>query len=183
MTDVRSLLPPNASRLERAAEAADALSAGITMVHDTLWNPWTCAAEFLPFLAWSVSIDTWQSDWPEHVKRSRIASAIPIQRHKGTADSIEELVVSFGGQLQITEWWQMVPKGEPHTFELLLTISGDGGQEDSASFVHQIVDAVNRTKPVRSHFTFTQGVQTDSQIGTCAAGRAATYRRLTLIGE
>ncbi len=67
------------------------------MVHDTLWNPWNCPAEFLPFLAWSVSVDTWDSDWPERIKRARIASSFQIQRHKGTAKSIAELIASFGG--------------------------------------------------------------------------------------
>ncbi len=183
MPDATSLLPPNSTRLERAVERADAQLSGVAMVHDTLWNPWNCPAEFLPFLAWSVSVDTWDSNWPERIKRARIASSFQIQRHKGTAKSIADLIASFGGQMKIREWWQMTPQGEPHTFSLFLTISGDGGQESSAEFVHQIVDAVNRTKPVRSHFTFTQGIQADSQVGTVAGAQAAVYRRLTMTGD
>lgn len=183
MPDATSLLPPNSTRLERAVERADAQLSGVPMVHDTLWNPWNCPAEFLPFLAWSVSVDTWDSDWPERIKRARIASSFQIQRHKGTAQSIADLVASFGGQVQIREWWQSTPQGQPHTFDLFLTISGDGGQDSSAEFVHQIVDAVNRTKPVRSHFTFTQGIQADSEVGTVAGAEAAVYRRLTMTGD
>lgn len=183
MPDDRSLLPPNATPLERAVERADAQLSAVPMLHDTLWNPWNCPAEFLPFLAWSVSVDTWDSDWPERIKRALIASSFQIQRHKGTAKSIADLVGSFGGQVQIREWWQSTPQGQPHTFELFLTISGDSGHDSSAEFVHQVVDAVNRTKPVRSHFTFTQGIQADSQVGTVAGAKAAVYRRLKMTGD
>lgn len=180
MTDHRSLLPPNATTLERAAEAADAQLLAIPMVHHLLWNPWTCPAEFLPFLAWTVSVDTWDSEWPEHIKRARIASSFQIQRHKGTAQSISDVVASFGGQVQLREWWQMDPPGQPHTFELLLTISGQGGQRATAEFINQVMAAVDRAKPVRSHYTFTQGINTDGAIGVIGVARVLTSTRLQL---
>lgn len=180
MSDHRSLLPPNSTALERAVEGADALLADIPMVHHTLWNPWTCPAEFLPFLAWTVSVDTWSSDWPEHIKRSRIASSFQIQRHKGTAKSIADVVASFGGQVQLREWWQQEPPGQPHTFDLLLTLSGQGGQEATAEFIDQVMAAVNRTKPVRSHFTFTQGINVEGAIGVLGVARVLTSTRLQL---
>ncbi|MGN0864364.1 MAG: phage tail protein I [Stenotrophomonas koreensis] len=180
MTDHRSLLPPNATTLERAAEAADAQLLAIPMVHHLLWNLWTCPAEFLPFLAWTVSVDTWDSEWPEHIKRSRIASSFQIQRHKGTAQSITDVVASFGGQVQLREWWQIDPPGQPHTFELLLTISGQGGQRATAEFINQVMAAVDRAKPVRSHYTFTQGINTDGAIGVIGVARVLTSARLQL---
>lgn len=180
MTEYRSLLPPNSTALERAVEAADAQLLGIPMVHHLLWNPWTCPAEFLPFLAWTVSVDTWSSDWPEHIKRARIASSFQIQRHKGTAQSIADVVASFGGQVQLREWWEMDPPGPPHTFELLLTLTGQGGQEATAAFIDQVMAAVERTKPVRSHFTFTQGVNAESAIGVLGVARVFTTCRLQL---
>lgn len=180
MTEPRSLLPPNSTRLERAVEGADAQLTGIPMVHHTLWNPWTCPAEFLPFLAWTVSVDTWSSEWPEHIQRSRIASSFQIQRHKGTAQSIADVVASFGGQVQIREWWELDPPGPPHTFELLLTLSGQSGQEATAAFIDQVMAAVNRAKPVRSHFTFTQGINVEGAIGVLGVARVLTSTRLQL---
>lgn len=180
MTEVRSLLPPNSTPVERAVEAADAQLADIPMIHHTLMNPWTCPSEFLPFLAWSVSVDTWSSDWPDHIKRARIASSFQIQRHKGTAKSIADVVASFGGQVQIREWWQQVPPAQPHTFELLLTLSGQRGQEATAEFIDQVMAAVNRAKPVRSHFTFTQGINATGSIGVLAVARVITSVRLQL---
>lgn len=180
MTERRSLLPPNSSRLERAAERSDALLYDLPMIHHTLWNPWTCPAAFLPFLAWSVSVDTWSSEWSEHIKRARIASSFPIQRRKGTAQSIADVVASFGGQVELREWWQQTPQGLPHTFDLLLTLSGQGGQEATATFIEQVMAAVNRTKPVRSHFTFTQGVNAEAAIGILGVARVLTSTRLQL---
>lgn len=180
MTEVRSLLPANSTPVERGVEAADAQLSDIPMIHHTLMNPWTCPAEFLPFLAWSVSVDTWSSDWPDHIKRARIASSFQIQRHKGTAKSIADVVASFGGQVQIREWWQQVPPAQPHTFELLLTLSGQRGQEATAEFIDQVMAAVNRAKPVRSHFTFTQGINATGSIGVLAVARVLTSVRLQL---
>ncbi|EKT4078589.1 phage tail protein I [Stenotrophomonas maltophilia] len=180
MTEPRSLLPPNSTPLECAVEGADAQLESVSMVHHLLWNPWTCPAEFLPFLAWSVSVDTWSSEWPEHIKRARIASSFQIQRHKGTAQSIADVVGSFGGQVQIREWWELDPAGRPHTFELLLTLSGQGGQEATANYINQLMAAVDRAKPVRSHYTFTQGINAEGAIGALGVARIFTSARLQL---
>lgn len=180
MAERTSLLPPNATALERAAERVDVQLAYVPMSHQHLWNPWQCQPAFLPYLAWSVSVDTWNSDWPEYVKRSQIASSFAIQRHKGTAQSIADVVASFGGQVQIVEWWQTTPKGTPHTFELQLTLSGQNGTEVSADYVNQVMAAVERAKPVRSHFTFTQGVNAVGCIGVLGVVRTFASARLDM---
>lgn len=178
-----SLLPPNASALERALEAADAVLLAMPMRHGQIKDPWTCPAEYLPWLAWELSLDTWDSAWPEHIKRQRIASAINIQRHKGTAGSVREVIESFGGSVAIREWWQQEPRGRPHTFELVLTISGRPGVDPSAKYVEDVIAEVNRTKPVRSHFTFTQGAEFAERLALVAALKAVSYRRLQMTTE
>ena len=108
-------------------------------------------------------------------------TAIDIQRRKGTADSVRRVVASFpGGAVEIREWWQMEPPGPPHTFELILTISGQTDGSNSAQFVADVVGEVERTKPVRSHFTFTQGLQATHGMGMAAGVRIAAHRRLQL---
>ena len=82
-----SLLPPNATAAEKAIEAAAADRLGLPVPLRDLWNPDTCPAEFLAWLAWSLSIDAWSPTWPEAVKRSVVKNAIAIQRRKGTASS------------------------------------------------------------------------------------------------
>lgn len=175
-----SLLPPNSTPAERAIEASAVRISGVPTPLRDLWNPDTCPLDLLPWLAWALSIDAWKSYWPEHVKRARVRSAIEIQRSKGTAKSVRDVVAAFGGAVQLREWWQLDPPGPPHTFEMVLTLSGEGGQTATAQFVDDVIGEVSRTKPVRSHFTFTQGLQASAGIGVAAAGRAAVYRRLQL---
>ncbi|MDD0946141.1 phage tail protein I, partial [Xylella fastidiosa] len=80
----------------------------------------------------------------------------------------------------ITEWWQQNPPAAPHTFTLLLTLSGQGGSQSTAEFVADVITEVIRTKPVRSHFTFTQGVHTIGQIGLLGGAQITAYRRVQL---
>lgn len=172
-----SLLPPNASALERALEDASARLADIPVPLRQLWNPTTCPADLLPWLAWALSIDSWSSSWPESVKRERVRQAIAIQRRKGTAQSVRRVIESFGGAVAIREWWQKDPLGDPYTFDLVLTLGG-GSTPVNAAFVDAVIAEVSRTKPARSHFTFTQGFAASARLGVAAAARPVTYARL-----
>jgi len=175
-----TLLPPNATPQERAIEAATARMAAIPTPQRDLWDADKCPAELLPWLAWALSIDAWKPYWPEHVKRARIRNALEIQRRKGTAQSVRQVVEAFGGAVQLREWWQLIPPGVPHTFQMTLALSGDGGESATAQYVDDVIAEVSRTKPVRSHFTFTQALQANFSPGFIAAGRSACYRRLRM---
>ncbi|WP_440087016.1 phage tail protein I [Stenotrophomonas sp. S11A1a] len=100
-----------------------------------------------------------------------------------TAGSVREVIESFGGSVVIREWWQQEPRGVPHTFELVLTLSGRPGADPSAKYVEDVIAEVTRTKPVRSHFTFTQGTEFAGRLGLVAALRATAYRRLQMTTE
>ncbi len=175
-----TLLPPNATALERAIEAGMAQLADVPVPLRTLWNPDTCPVELLPYLAWALSIDTWSSEWSETVKRARVRQALPIQRRKGTASSVRDVVESFGGSVAVREWWQMTPPGDPHTFNLLLNITDQSGAPVDAAFVDAVIAEVYRTKPVRSHFTFSQALNATAGIVPVAAARPAVFARLTM---
>lgn len=174
-----SLLPPNATELERALELATARINDIDTNLRKLWSPDDCPVGLLPWLAWALSLDSWSSDWPEAIKRERVRRALDIARRKGTAQSVRSVVESFGGQVAIREWWQKTPVGEPHTFDLVLTL-GSASAPASAAFVDSVIAEVARTKPVRSHFSFTQGFAAASSVGVPAAARAVTAARLSL---
>ena len=70
------------------------------------------------------------------------------------------------------------PKGDPHTFDLVLNLNQNGAPA-SAAFVDQVIAEVSRAKPVRSHFTFTQGISAQAGIGLIAAVRPTIYTRLS----
>lgn len=179
---MNSLLPPNATELERALEKVGMSLLDLPVPIKTLWNPDTVSADLLPWLAWSLSVDSWMPYWPEVVKRNRVKTAIDIARRKGTAKSVRDVVQSFGGHVEIREWWQQEPRGVPHTFSLLLTVPSQGGQEATAQYVDDIIAEVRRTKPARSHFTFTQGVVAAGGVGVVAVARALSYARLQFAG-
>lgn len=175
-----SLLPPNATTLELALEAATTRLDAIATDIRALWSPDDCPEGLLPWIAWSLSLDSWSADWSEAVKRARVRAAIAIARRKGTAESVRSVVESFGGAVTLREWWEKGGSGVPHTFDLALTLSSMNGVPATAEFVNTVIAEVERTKPVRSHFSFTQGVATRAGLELAAFARPVTYARLTL---
>ncbi|MGS0744219.1 phage tail protein I, partial [Glaciimonas sp. GG7] len=91
-----------------------------------------------------------------------------------------DVVATFGGAILLQEWWQKTPMGAPHTFDLLMSLSGAGGATATAAFVDDVITEVRRTKPVRSHFTFTQGLHTNAAIAVVTAIRPVIAARLNL---
>ncbi|HEX7856035.1 MAG TPA: phage tail protein I [Sphingobium sp.] len=173
-----SLLPPNASPLERAAEKAMARLGDIPTPIEDVWNPDTASARALPFLAFGLSIDNWSPEWSDAIKRERIRRAIEIQRRKGTVASVRAVVASLGGAIALREWWQTMPHGRPHSFELVLSLAAVSGATPSASYVDSVIEEVRRTKPVRSHFTFTLAIDAAGKVGLVSALRPAVTARL-----
>lgn len=105
MTDTPTILPPNATALERALDTAGAAALGaVPMPVGTLWRPESCSAALLPWLAWAYSVDTWEEDWPEKVKRDVIAASIQVHRHKGSVGSVRAALAAAGyGEAEIVE--------------------------------------------------------------------------------
>lgn len=176
-----TLMPPNSSGLDHKLSQVCSRIEDIPVPLRDLWNPNTCPAELLPWLAWTLSLDSWKEYWPESIKRARCREAITIQRRKGTLRSVKDVVASFGGDIVIREWWQKTPQGRPHTFDVLINVNNMGGQAVSAEFVQDIIDEISRTKPVRSHFEVQQGLSSSGQLVLAGAARAAVFNRLTLV--
>lgn len=82
-----SLLPRNTTPLERAIEQAATGFDNPQQIPD-LWNAATCPKNMLPWLAWAMSVDDWESDWSEQKKRAAIDESIEIHEHKGTPSAI-----------------------------------------------------------------------------------------------
>lgn len=179
MSDL-GLQTPNASLLERAMEIVSRRYDQIPVPNRDLLDPYACPTALLPWLAQHRSVDSWNPAWPEAVKRAIIAQSMEIHRRKGTVASVRKVVEAFGAQIALREWWQTEPKGTPHTFELVLTVNPQNGQPASARYIEEIIAEVGRTKPVRSDFTFTQGLRADGAIGVAGAARVVAYQRLQL---
>lgn len=102
---VRNILPSNATKLERAiVETLFERLGELELVLDTLWNPMTCPAELLPHLAWSLSADEWDENWPEDTQRNYLAAWPQIVRKKGTLPAVQRALAAAGyGDAKVAE--------------------------------------------------------------------------------
>ena len=174
-----SLLPANAAALEKALESLAVNRLGnIDAPLRDLWSAEHCPEALLPWLAWALSVDQWSADWPLHIRRARVAAAIAIQRIKGTAQSVVDVVASFGGNVIVREWFEQTPPADPHTFDLTVTLTGHGSAVPSADFIDAVIAEVARTKPARSHFNFTVSLPAQARIGLRAVARPVIANRL-----
>jgi len=178
-----SLLPPNATPLEITLESVTARVGDVPTPLRDLWSAQNCPENLLPWLAWALGIDAWKSYWPLEVKRARVATAINIARQKGTAQSVRDVVAAFGGAVDLREWFQQSPPGDPYTFDMTLTVNGRGGEEATSDYVDDVIAEVERTMPVRCHYTFTQGSAFASQIGIACVARPVVYIDLSFYAQ
>lgn len=177
---MNNLLPPNSTLTERNLATVGSAISDIPVPIADLMNADAIPAALLPWLAWQLGIDSWKDYWPEQTKRARVKAAIPIARKKGTAAAVREVVATFGGNVALREWFEMDPPGPPGTFSIVLTVSARDSQPANANLVADIIDEIERVKPVRAHYTFTQGFGMQGTQRVAAAVRPALYRRLTL---
>lgn len=143
-----SLLPLSSTQLERAIEAAMAEKTEIPL--RTLYNPDTCPAHLLPWLAWTWSVDRWDTRWTEAVKRSAIRSAFYVHAHKGTIGALRRVVEPLGYLIEVLEWWETKPEGVPGTFALKVGVLDTGITEEMYLELERLVDDA---KPVSRHMT------------------------------
>lgn len=162
------MLPPNSTEIELALETVCDRDVP-TNIRD-IWNADTCPLELLPWLASAFSVDLWNEDWPEYVKRGRVKNAIPIQRKKGTKAAIRDVVESFGADLSIVEWYEQTPRGVPHSFKILLNALNVSTDE--------IIQEINRVKPVRSQFEVQRGLNMSSNLKCAGKIRIVKLLRL-----
>lgn len=171
-----SLLPPNATAAERALE--DAMLARIDLsVVGTLWNPSTCPAEVLPFLAWGLAISHWDTSWSEAQKRAEVAEAIPFHKIKGTRAAVEQVLARFHPLLTLVEWWQANPPRAPHTFEVRAATLDIGADFLTAETAEAIIRDVAAAKPLRSHFDFVQTLDAQAALYMAAGGLVGSMFR------
>ncbi|MFS7198232.1 phage tail protein I [Rahnella inusitata] len=157
------LLPVGSSALEVAAADACAALENVPVPLRQLWDPLACPATFLPYLAWALSVDRWDENWPVATKRRVIQSAWFIHCHKGTIGAIRRVVEPLGYLINVTEWWET--NDEPGTFRLDIGVLETGITEEMYLEMERLIaDA----KPASRHLiglTITQDIKGDVYIG------------------
>jgi phage tail P2-like protein len=140
------LLPPNATRQERALSLATARA--VPMPIRSLWSPQSCPEGVLPWLAWALSVDEWDSTWPVDRKRQSIAESIEVHRRKGTIGALRRALEQLGYEVEIDE-----KTGEAYTFRLLFKVGVGAGSAGGALLDEAITRATSialRQKNARS---------------------------------
>lgn len=180
MADPATLLPPNAAPLERALSLASAVSlADVPVAIDQLWNPATCPADLLPWLAWGLSIDIWDSAWTEAEKRAAVADAIQFQRRKGTPASLRTVLDRFDPLIAIVEWFKDRDTLDPYTFRMELPLLADSAVVYDENLVARILRDIAQVKPVRAHMLAVFKLRAQAQIALIAAANLAGLSRVT----
>jgi phage tail P2-like protein len=142
------LLPPNSTTTELALAEAMASISDLPVPVREVWNAQTIPVRYLPWLAWAYSVDEWDTAWQEDQKRATVARALAVQRQKGTIGAVREALGALGIYVQVREWFQLSPPGEPYTFELYVEASQTPVTLEGIRAVEGVVSA---TKNLRSH--------------------------------
>lgn len=143
-----SLLPPNATALERtASQISTRVDALPTPLRD-VWNPSTCPGVALPWLAYAFGVEDWSTLWSDAQRRTIIEQSIPIKQHRGTIGAVQSAINVLGVSCRVQEWHRQIPVGAPYTYRLLLEVDQVGY---SPAQLDQMVVMVERSKNLRSH--------------------------------
>ncbi|MGQ7242822.1 phage tail protein I [Salinicola sp. V024] len=155
------LLPPNRTALER--RTAEALVIEPPVPLRTLWDPATCPAHLLPFLAWAYSVDHWSSAWSERVQRNVIAASFDVHRMKGTRTAIDRALGALGVDVTIAEWFETTPNLERGTFNATLYVNENLVPDAPALIGPELYEELRATidaaKNARSHYSLRVGVK------------------------
>ena len=135
---MKTLLPPNSTDLERklaevGEEAFDLPS--VRVIKDIDHVP----SQFLPFIAWQRSVDYWDENWQEALKRKVIKESRDLHRLKGTPASIKKALEPFGYEVTLIEWFKAEPNLVPGTFNLELNVIGKSLNAETYSEINRLV--------------------------------------------
>lgn len=157
MTELVSLLPNNATATELALEQVTARASTIDVPIADLWSIDTCPASHLPWLAWALSVDLWDANWSEDVRREVLRNSVAIHRKKGTVGSVKAALAAINMPAELEEWFET--GGDPHTFRL--TAFAQDLDEVGITIGPEMLDLVTRAidpvKPVRSQYELRVG--------------------------
>lgn len=173
-----TLLPPQATPLERAVEKGMGALAEVPVPIRDVWNPATCPPALLPFLAWGVSIDFWDSAWTEADKRTAIAGAIEAQRRKGTPASLRQVLDRFDPMIGLVEWFEDREQLDPYTFRLELPLRADSEVVYDEDLVLALLRDIAAVKPLRAQMSAVHRLAAQADAWLLGAARLAGLTRL-----
>lgn len=148
--EITPQLPTGSTQLERNAAKALQQAVRNPIVIADLINPDRCPDPLLPYLAWAFSVDKWDENWTEAVKRLAIKQAFFIHKYKGTLGAIKRVVEPIGFLVELKEWFNATPPTPAGTFSLLVEVPESGLTESTYNELVRLIDDV---RPVSRHLS------------------------------
>lgn len=169
----QALLPSNSTPGERAiSESIARISAVPVPIRDT-WNPDTCPPHLLAWLAWTLSVEVWDTAWEDFRKRAVIKAAVETARTKGTRQAVSDALAALGASVIMTEWFELDPPGIPHTFSIDIV-----GNTTTVEMQNLMASEVERTKPLRSHVSINWGIEFEGSVNVVGVLRVGLLDRI-----
>lgn len=167
-----TLLPTTATPLARALDILEERLFGLP-VQMISKNAATVDVRLLDHLAWEHSVDVWDMEWPEDIKRRVVAASAEVHRFKGTPYAIREALAAFDVDSELLEWFQ--PQGvqdglEAGSFRVTAYAGGSlyGANENTIDnrMIGAMTAVVQRVAPVSRALVFRLGerFQTDVRL-------------------
>lgn len=173
-----SILPPRSTRLQKALEQVTVDLLDLPVELRKLWSPAQCPASHLPWLAWGLSVDIWDANWPEAVKRAAVADAIAFQRRKGTPASLRTVLDRFDPLIGIVEWFEDRDVLAPFNFRLELPLLAQSDVHYDEALVAQILTDIAQVKPVRAHMQAVFRLRAQAEAWLVSVARLGGLTRL-----
>lgn len=172
------LLPPSASPLMRAS--AQGRVSDIDVPIADLWDVDRCPIALLPYLAFAMSVDEWDSDWPDDVQRDVIRNSIAVHRIKGTPGAIKQALAGIGLDVDLLEWWQQKPRAAVYTH--VINVYANRNLYPGSPLVNphldkiarRVIDSVARAS---QHYQMRLGVKLNQSLRAAGASRGVSLTR------
>lgn len=151
---MNSLLPPNASKLERKIAQVGRSAFDLPTIR-VIRDIDAIPSQFLPFIAWQRSVDYWDENWQDSLKRKVIQDSKQQHKLKGTAAAIKRALEPFGYEVKLIEWFQVEPNLTPGTFNLELDLVGKSLNQEVYYEVNRLVSDAKAASRHLTNLTIT----------------------------
>jgi phage tail P2-like protein len=141
------LLPSNSTPLEQALAAVTQVVNKIPVPIEPVWRVNECPQDLLPWLAWALSVDDWNTTWTEAQKRQQIKDSIANHRKKGTRVALDIAVAPYQSYFSFQEWWEYAAPAYHYRFRGEVPL----GTWPDLTLLNRVWDVALNVKNVRSY--------------------------------
>lgn len=127
-------------------------------------------------LAEQFHVDFYDAEMSLQQKRTVVKNSIAWHRRKGTPSVVEEMVQTVFESAHVEEWFEY--GGEPYHFRVTLITA----PLTDKAVLERLVDAINKTKNVRSWLEYVQFLRPMEQT-MYIGGTTGVYKKLTMTSD